>query len=282
MQEKKNQCLAVQPQALLNQTLQDGSFLPKIVKNSSLPLKSFVTETYNFQKIKDFPKDKNLTDAFSILISKLHILSGVKSVIDDLVKQDLRELILSHYKTFSFEDIYKAFELERFKLYSEETEHFGLFDANYCGSILKKYKNWIIEQKKALQISAPKPVVEIDKKQIRNEFLKTIFDDVSKSGFCDMAHLLYDELIFKQKINPTNDEKRDLYAKELAIHIPIEKENLRTRNPHGFSLLIKKFELEINSKEPITYVQNRCKSILSSEYLKLHITDFETFKKAIK
>lgn len=126
-----------------------------------------------------------------------------------------------------------------------------------------------------------KEITEIDKQNIRNEFLKTVFDDISESGFCDMAHLLYDELIFKLKINPTADEKRGLYAKELSIHIPIEKENLRNKNPHGFALLIKKFELEINSKEPITYVQNRCKSLLSSEYLKLHITDFETFKKAI-
>lgn len=246
-----------------------------------MPLKSFVTETYNFQKIKSFELGDNLFDAIGLTISKLHAMSGVKSEISDLAKQDLLKLFLSYYKELSFEDIYKAFELERFKLYSEETKHFDLFDSNYVAEILKKYKNWLIDQKKVLQVSAPKPIVKIDKEQIRNEFLKTVFDDVLKSGFCDMAHLLYDELVFKRKINPTADEKRELYAKELAIHIPIEKENLRTRNPHGFALLIKNFQLEIDSKQQITYVANRCKSLLGSEYLKLHIADFETLKKAI-
>jgi hypothetical protein len=120
----------------------------------------------------------------------------------------------------------------------------------------------------------------IDKNKIRNEFLKTIYDDIKESGFCDSAHLLYDELIFKRKINPTNEHKKELYARELAIYIPAEKENLRLRNPVGFGLLIKKLQLSIDEKQPIIYIQNRCKSIIVSEYLK-ESTDYETFKKLI-
>lgn len=209
-------------------------------------------------------------------------MSGVKSEISELVKQDLLKLITSRFKELSFEEIYKAFELERFNAYDTKTDHFQLFDANYVSEILKKYKNWLIDQKKALNISAPKAEIVIDKNKIRNDFLKTIYDDIKENGFCDSAHLIYDELIFKRKINPTNYHKRELYNRELAIYIPAEKENLRLRNPVGFGLLIKKFQCEIDEKQPIIYVQNRCKSFIVSEYLSKHIDDFETFKNEIQ
>ena len=66
----------------------------------------------------------------------------IKNPVETYVKQDIVNMLSGFGGNLSFEEIIKAFELERHGVYKERTEHFQLFDCNYISQILKKYQNW--------------------------------------------------------------------------------------------------------------------------------------------
>ena len=123
--------------------------------------KLFLTDAYSISKIKDRLNEPLIEDFIGIILGKISALGGFKNEIDSIVKDDILKMIFSQFKELSVEEIYKAFELERYNAYDTKTEHFQLFDANYISSVLKKYKNWKSEQKRVLNISAPKEVMEL-------------------------------------------------------------------------------------------------------------------------
>lgn len=213
------------------------------------------------------------------MLSKIHGLSGIKSKIDPFAAEDIQKMISSYFKTLSLEEIYKAFELERFGLYEAKTDHFQLFDANYVSEILKKYKNWKINEKRALNISAPKMEVEVDKESIRNEYLKTIFSEIASDGFSSGAYGLYKQL--EKQINASDEQKKKLYHEQLKVYEVEEKAYISNR---GISVktLLGELKRKIEDKAGVDVVKNKCKSILVSDYLKKYCKDFEYFKNQIR
>ena len=249
--------MAAQQNQSLEKTSKDGSS-----DVLSLPTASFLRKTYELEKIKD--KIENVKRDLGTILTRIHGEMGFKSEIDQFAKQDLSKMILSYYKTLSFEEIYKAFELERFGMYEAKTDHFQLFDSNYVSEILKKYKKWVIDQKKALNIEAPKTEIEIDKKAIREEYLKTVYNELKTNGFSSGAYGLYNKLA--SQINASDEQKIELYQKQLKIYKIEEKEYISKRGIQVKSLL-NDLKIKIESKSGVESVKNKCKSILVSDYL---------------
>ena len=268
----------------LSKTQLDGGIL-KFSEVSSISDVSFVKKTYDLIKIKNFQQDSVLKNTVGEMLFKAARLAGIKDEISYDVKADLMKTILSYFKDLSIEEIYKAFELERNCVYDTKTEHFQLFDSQYVSEILKKYKNWKIEQKKINNISAPKQEVKITEAEIENirqDFLKTIFEGISENGFHDMAWRLYSELHESGKISPTDEEKKKVYQQEFQKYVPARKEEIRLRGGYSAKTLLTDLQKTIDTGKPLVYVVNRSQSIIVSEYLKNHLQDFETFKKAIQ
>ena len=268
----------------LSKTQQAGGIL-KFSEVSNISDVSFVKKTYGFIKVREFQQDSELKNTIGEMLFKAARLAGIKDEISYDVKADLMKTILSYFKDLSIEEIYKAFELERNCVYDVKTEHFQLFDSQYVSEILKKYKNWKIDQKKVNNISAPKvevTITESEKQQIRNDFLKTIYEYMVADGFCSDAWKLYPDLKELGKIKPTAEERRKIYQQEYQKYVPAQKEEIRLNGGYSAKTLLSDFQKLIDKGDPLVYVTNRCKSIIASEYLKNHLEDFETFKKAIK
>ena len=280
MSQRSDECQLVS----LSKTQQAGGIL-KFSEVSNISDVAFVKKTYGFIKVREFQQDAELKNTIGEMLFKAARLAGIKDEISYDVKADLMKTILSYFKDLSIEEIYKAFELERNCVYDTKTEHFQLFDSQYVSEILKKYKNWKIDQKKINNISAPKVIQEItesEKHKIRNEFLKTVYDDLVNYGFSSDAFQLFFDLELSGKIKPTVLEKKKLYQQEYQKYVPAQKEEIRIRGGYSAKTMLTDFQKLIDSKNPLVYVQNRCRSIMASEYLKRYTDDFETFKKEIE
>lgn len=264
--QQKNQLSVEQPQALSKQTVKVGIF-----EISTLPTKLFLKKSYEFEKIKD--KTEDVRPELGLILMRIHGEMGFKSEIDQFTKQDLVKMILSHYNALSLEEIYKAFELERFGLYEDKTEHFQLFDSNYVSNILKKYKNWKIEQKKVLNIEAPKAEIQLDKNKIRMDFLKLVYSELKNDGYCSEAYHLYDKL--ESKINASDQQKKEMYQHQLKIYEIEEKQYISNRGLQ-MKMLLSELKAKIESKSGIEVVKNRCKSLLVCKYLEQFVSESES------
>lgn len=124
---------------------------------------------------------------------------------------------------------------------------------------------------------APKPP-EIDKKAIRRDFLKMVFDELKTTGTSDKTHLLFAELEGKGLINIPNEEKKATYKRELRKYIPAEKEDIRTNKSLKAKILLKEFDDRVKSNQPIVAVQNACRCIYANDFLNQHLESFEEFE----
>lgn len=266
----------------LTKTQQAGGIL-KFSDVSNISDVSFVKKTYGFIKVRDFQQDSDLKNTIGEMLFKAARLAGIKDEISYDVKADLMKTILGYFKDLSIEEIYKAFELERNCVYDVKTEHFQLFDSQYVSEILKKYKNWKINQKKANNISAPKQEVVVtdgDKDKIRNEYLKSVYDDL-KAGNEPSTWMEFKRLEALGMISITDERKKDIYSEEKNKYAVEQRELANIKGFHEGRQILQDLTAKITSLKPVEIVRKRCWSRCVNEYLKDHLEDFETFKKAI-
>ena len=110
-------------------------------QRQSLSEISFLKDVTNQVKIKDIPKEIYKHELIKSMIL-INNLSGIKEPMSDVVKTDIKEMILMRFKTLSFDQIYYAFKLERFGGLGNRIEHYQLFDAKYVSEVLDKFLLW--------------------------------------------------------------------------------------------------------------------------------------------
>ena len=69
-----------------------------------------------------------------IIVLKIKIkvqVMEIKNPIDSFMKQDIINMLDGYWSNFTFEEMVKAFEMERFGQFTEQTEHFQLFNSTY-------------------------------------------------------------------------------------------------------------------------------------------------------
>ncbi len=170
------------------------------------------------QAISELKKDDCFFNTLGVLITKIANLSGLKSEIAQINKEDIVDLILDYNKHLSLEEIYFAFKLERYNQYSEKSNHYELFGAEYVSEVLKKFKYWKIknikEHKPVFKSLSKKlkPTAEQNQKAYENAILECLLE-VSSTGQLPEGKLyLYYEL-----------HKR----KELPLHTIVFKERVK-------------------------------------------------------
>lgn len=166
---------------------------------------------------------------------KISVLAGIKNEIDDLTKQDISKMIVSAYAELAIEEIYKAFELERYGVYEEKTEHFQMFDSNYISTVLKKYKNWKINEKKILnfqvKVEAPPEIDENEKTNLLKAATQNRYEEFLKNDFIVGKHdHIFDFLVEKNKIIVSNNPKnKEWFSIRLSIAKRILLESLNNK-----------------------------------------------------
>jgi hypothetical protein len=243
---------------------------------------------------EDFPKVKtvNVAEIESLVNFMVTILNIKASTDDEIESLDIQmalviDLVRTKFGYLTIPEIKEAFKMYISKEFPE-IKVFRILDCVSIGDVLSAYTEYrnqslrIYTDKKQALLNAPTQPSDEEKLKIRESFLKVIFKDITENGFSNDAWQLFFDLEKSGKINITTEAKKELYDQELKKYIPAHEEELKGRGAYAAKSLLKDFHLKIESGKNLIAVQNKCRSILVSNYLKEHLSDFETFKKEIE
>ena len=84
-----------------------------------------------------------IAPTFGMVFTRIATLVGLKGEIDPLQKQEIWNAVFSRFSGLSFQEIYKAFQMDRSGEFGDATEHFQFFDVSYVCTVLGKYRQWL-------------------------------------------------------------------------------------------------------------------------------------------
>lgn len=186
----------------------------------SLPTKSFLQSSYEFKKISVIKNEPNFVLLIAGWCVQTSALMQIKNPIDQFVKKDIFTMLTGYWSILSFEELIKAFELERFGLYKEKTEHYQLFDCNYISQILNKYQIWKRDNKIELNINpelSENKISEMEASEIMKEAVNKKYSEyLETSEIKEPFNHIFKELIEIGKIKmPTvTTPKIQIYYQE--------------------------------------------------------------------
>ena len=201
----------------------------KLVSECSLAPVSFLKKNYNFKKIRDRRTEPNITTFLSVTWLKICMLCGIKQNQSSEVWQDITNLIFSYYSDLTVEEIYKAFELERFNEYKERSKHFQLFNSEYVSDVLKKYKEWKQNTKIEHNITKPEntpllpSISDSQKEEILVKGIVRVFSEYKQTKILPEPNThIFDELLSRGLILGANTPKLEKYYAEKMEQAKLE------------------------------------------------------------
>lgn len=210
-----------------------GVRLSEITKKCELNHGNFLRANFESKKIRDSLSEPNFNILVGVLFANLCVLAGVKEALDQATKADLYRNLKNYNSDLTIEEIYKAFELERYGEYSKKSNHFQLFGTDYFSEVVKKYRQWKIDTLTSLNITLKKTIIppemsDIQKKEQLSGGIIRIFEEYKRTKNIDdpCAHL-FDELLDRGLILGANTEgrinyynqKKEQASKELEAEI---------------------------------------------------------------
>lgn len=234
---------------------------------------SFVKKTYLSKTIRERMDDEFLSMLLTQVLTKSIALSGMKEKTDPLTMEEILRMLMLVYSHITPEEVYKAFELERMRMYKNKTEHFQLFDTGYAAEILKKYEDWKLELKQkhnitresVIPIQNQLPAVsESQKREIMSQAIERLFEEYkANSSFLPPFSHVFQELVERGAI-PYPNENSSLKLKEWYS----EKRQLAKE------LVEKEIQNEIlnpDRKESKTVLQQILSQVQQSEHEKIEL-----------
>lgn len=252
---------------------------------------------------EDYPKIKNITNEADTngLINYLLAIINIKidlnnpSEVNHLKTQGLviLDFIKSKFGMLTIPEIKEAFKMYIAKDFPE-IKVYRILDCVVVGEILSAYKDFsteslrIYDSKKRLFLEQKIEITELEKKTIREEFLKKIFDDLKTRNYSDDLWITWENedktlTDFAKKVNSTITviEKKILYKTEEELYLKeLKNEQLISRRSSA-KIIVNDFVRQMNTNKKNGTVINRCRNIIASKYLNKFLTDFEQFKKEI-
>ena len=189
--KNQNQLSVVWTKRQLKEIYKGGNItdLNVIEQVCKLPNKSFFDVVHEAKKLRDFQNDQYFKGHLAPVLVKISALAGIKTEIDSFTKKDIMNMLFSRFKQLSTADIWKAFELERYFVYDEITDHFQLFNSTYIAKVLDKYLIW--KRNEQISISYTPPIdennllpemTESNKKEIMTNAIIKYFEYFKENG----------------------------------------------------------------------------------------------------
>lgn len=94
-----------------------------------------------------------IAPTFGMVFTRIATLVGLKGEIDPLQKQEIWNAVFSRFSGLSFQEIYKAFQMDRSGEFGNVTEHFQFFDVSYVCTVLGKYRQWLQDTQRVHNIN---------------------------------------------------------------------------------------------------------------------------------
>lgn len=253
---------------------------------------------------EDFPKLKNVVskeETNNLMNYILAILNIKVSSPEEKAELNNQMIVIHDFLKTKFGHLTIPEIREAFKMYVAkefvDVKVFRLLDCVSVAEVLTAYINFrndslrVYDDKKRLLLAEAETTSEEQKKEIRNNFLKQIFEDLKARGYSGDIWILWEkdfntkELTdFANKVNATvtNSEKRDLYAREERLYMQQIKSEMLTSRLQSAKWVVENATRQIKENQKINSVINRCRCLIGSKYLKDYLTDFLEFKKQIE
>lgn len=229
---------------------------------------AFIKANYSFKKIRERENEPNFKLAIGLAFAEISVYAGIKDPIQDIHKKDIIRMILMVYSDLTLEEIYKAFELERYGAYGDKTEHFQLFNADYISKVLQKYKKWRQDVKIQHNISADQKSIEPkltpeQEKEIMDKAIIRLYEEFLVSGEISIpcTHV-FDELYHRQLFSKDTN-----YVRKYSIaKFQLEKE-LKAEKSQNYQdrLKIQEFIDNLNSNNNEKVI-SRAKQLVLKDY----------------
>ena len=254
--------------------------LKKISKVGNETGVGFIKMIPNFIKIRDLQR-VTLANDIGITFTKISLLNGFKTEIEQIHKNDIMEMLLDKYKNLSIQEIQMAFKMERYGKLGSRIKHYHLFNAEYVSSVLDLYKKWLQETKikKNImpEIKKEDEISENDKRTIVYLGIMACWDDFIKgNGIIDGYTWVYD-WFFERGAFPkhTNEFKRGIDKRAI--------EYLKTQwQTYPQTMSVKKYLIELQGSGTLVIICKKIILIDLFESIKLKPISFVDFLKSIE
>ncbi|MBC7845591.1 MAG: hypothetical protein H7Y10_03770 [Flavobacterium sp.] len=204
-----------------------------IEQKCSLPSVQFLKSNLENKKIRDRQTEPDIKTLIGVMFAKIGALSGIKNEIDSMIAQDIMKMIFNAYGNLTIEEIYKAFELERYGSFEDKTPHFQMIDADYVAKILKKYIQWRHNIKMQHNITSDTlkldAITESQKETIVKEGVNQFYQQYKTNKTIeDPSEYVFDFLVQKGIIKTNNNPKvLEYYQMQLQkAQQELKKENI--------------------------------------------------------
>lgn len=232
-----------------------------MIKKSKLAPVEFIKQ--NKGDLRDLKKNIDTISMFGVILAKISILGGFKDSIDNLNREDILDLVALKFKELSMDEIYYAFQLERFGMLDVQIEHFQLFNSIYVGRVLFKYKKYKAEKIrihsiKKQEMEKQKKPSEEETKKLENKHITESLLHYQSTGKILFPYLYL--VLYNRNELPEHTSEFKKQIRETAIDY-LKRQRSNPTNKIELRTLTNK----INGKESITSV---VKEIVLKQYFK--------------
>ena len=128
--------------------------LETIVKAGALTPLAMAKTGHQYLRIREYNREEvRIQEAFGYLFAQIATLVGLKGEIDPLQKQEIWNAVFSRFSGLSFQEIYKAFQMDRSGEFGDVTDHYQFFDVSYVCKVLGRYRQWLQDTQRVHNIN---------------------------------------------------------------------------------------------------------------------------------
>ena len=184
-----------------------------------------------------------IAPTFGMVFTRIATLVGLKGEIDPLQKQEIWNVVFSRFSGLSFQEIYKAFQMDRSREFGDVTDHFQFFDVSYVSKVLDRYVQWLqrtqqehhikLQQHQVKQITMSKE----DEEKIIKQWLINHFKEYQDTQQMPIISVPVYDALHKQGtltpyINAITEEDREAMRIETKKRLQIEQAQAKDRQGH--------------------------------------------------
>lgn len=217
-------------------------------------------------------ESKELTIEFILNLLNIKVSDEISEDSLNIQLALVNSLINDFFGKLTKEEIKEAFKMYVARKFPD-IKVFRMIDCVSVSEVLNAYIEYrdksiapFIEKRKIL-LNAPKEKTEAEKQQIFKDFVTMVYNEIKENEYSSDAWQLFSILESCGVINISDDEKKLMYKKELALYVPNERNKIKLQNPINYKSAISDFEKTYMNGNKSTYVKNRCRSILVSKFI---------------
>lgn len=236
--------------------------LETIVKAGGLTSLEIAKIGHQYLRLRDYNrKEVRIQEAFGYLFAHIATLVGLKGEIDPLQKQEIWNAVFEKFAGLSFQEIYKAFQMDRRGDFGEITNPYQFFDSSYVCTVLGKYRQWLQDTQRVHNINISQlpenqnTMTEEEKEKNVLRWLNEHFEEYKETKELPMLSVpIYDTLYQRGILQPyfatLTEKDKQLMRAETEKRLRQEQNKAKDKQEYSaIRALIEHFQNSTNDPE---------------------------------